>query len=99
MRLNIEDIPQFAGLLSMEMTLWGVPGAYNNPETGPDHVLSEAERDFGPPGHGGDAAPASHQWWRLRISSARERAVSRFVDPTGSVLDEASSTSPPWSGL
>jgi hypothetical protein len=50
--LHVENISQIAGLLSMEMTLWGVPGAYNDPLAGPDRVLSEPERGFGPSGGG-----------------------------------------------
>jgi len=53
MSLRVQNLPEAAGLLSMQMTLWGVPGAYNNEQAGPDHVLAEPERDFGPPGAGG----------------------------------------------
>jgi hypothetical protein len=96
MRLRVENVPQFAGLLSMEMTLWGVPGAYNNPAAGPDHVLSEAERDFGSPGAGGTAR-------FLTSGGACESPVPTSTLSADSwtqpgMFDEASSTSPPWTG-
>jgi hypothetical protein len=96
MRLRVENVPQFAGLLSMEMTLWGVPGAYNNPATGPDHVLSEAERDFGPPGGGGTARFLTNGGACESPAPASTLSADSWTQP--GVLDEASSTSPPWTG-
>jgi hypothetical protein len=96
MRLRVESIPQFAGLLSMEMTLWGVPGAYNNPAAGPDHVLSEAERDFGPPGAGGTARFLASGGACASPAPASALSADSWTQP--GALDEASSTSPPWTG-
>jgi hypothetical protein len=94
--LRISDIPQVAGLLSMEMTLWGVPGAYNDPLAGPDHVLSEAERSFGPPGSGGTAS-------FFRNGGACESSVPTSTLSADSweqpgVFEEASSNAAPWTG-
>jgi hypothetical protein len=95
-RLHVESIPQFVGLLSMEMTLWGVPGAYNNPAIGPDHVLSEAERDFGPPGAGGTGRFLTSGGACESPAPASTLSADSWTQP--GALDEASSTSPPWTG-
>jgi hypothetical protein len=93
--LRISDIPQGAGLLSMEMTLWGAPGAYNDSDAGPDHVLSEAERSFGSPGGGtmsflsnGGACESSVPTTTLSADSWEQPGV----------FGEASSTTAPLTG-
>ncbi len=45
--LTAENLTQVEPLISMTMTLWGVPAAYNG--AGPDHVLAGAEPSYGGP--------------------------------------------------
>jgi hypothetical protein len=94
--LRISDIPQVAGLLSMEMTLWGVPGAYNDPQAGPDHVLSEAERSFGPPGGGGTASFLSNGGACESPGPTSTLSADSWEQP--GVVEEASSNAAPWTG-
>jgi hypothetical protein len=48
LRVLATALPQIDALLSMTMTLWGVPAAYDS--AGPDHVLGGGGADFGSPG-------------------------------------------------
>jgi len=45
-QLQAKDLPQVEPLLSMTLTLWGIPGA----SAGPDHVLAGEKASFGGPG-------------------------------------------------
>ncbi|MGA7705628.1 MAG: hypothetical protein WB998_12115 [Solirubrobacteraceae bacterium] len=55
LELTAEDVPQ-VGLISMTLTLWGVPAANDGAGAGPDHVQSSGEPEFGDPGGGLPAA-------------------------------------------
>ena len=55
LELTAEDVPQ-VGLISMTLTLWGVPAANDGGGAGPDHVQASGEPDFGDPGGGLPAA-------------------------------------------
>jgi hypothetical protein len=50
LRLAASNLPQVEPLISMTLTLWGVPVADNGSGAGPDHVIAGGGPSFGSPG-------------------------------------------------
>lgn len=88
LRLAADNLPQVDPLISMTLTLWGIPTADNGP--GPDHVIAGGGPSFGGPG-----GPAE----RFLTSAGAcggatpESTLSADSWATPSVFDEAASTS------
>jgi hypothetical protein len=96
MSLHAENISEATGLLSMVMTLWGVPGAHDDIAMGPDHVLSEPERYFGPPGDDGTRTFLSNAGACESPVRTSMLSVQAWAQPA--VFAEASSSSAPLTG-
>ena len=50
LRMAANDLPDVSALISMTLTLWGDPGAYDGFGPGPDHVIASGGPSFGGPG-------------------------------------------------
>jgi hypothetical protein len=50
LRMAANDLSQVDALISMTLTLWGDPGAYDGFGAGPDHVVAGGAPSFGSPG-------------------------------------------------
>jgi hypothetical protein len=90
MQLQAENLPQVEPLLSLTMTLWGIPGA----SPGPDHVLAGEAASFGGPG-----SPVSRfltTAGSCEPSLGSTLSVTPWSEPAST--DESSSTTPSLTG-
>jgi Domain of unknown function DUF11 len=93
LRMLAKALPQIDALVSMTLTLWGVPAAYNG--AGPDHVLAGGGADFGSPG-----VPQPGRFLTsadtCKTLPADTLSVNSWTEPA--VFDEASSSAPMLTG-
>jgi hypothetical protein len=94
LRVAMKNLTQVAPLISMSLTLWGVPGLYNGFGPGPDHVLAGSAPSFGSPGD--QAARFLSSADTCGVSSVSKLSVDSWLEPTETV--EASSTTAPLTG-
>jgi hypothetical protein len=90
MQLQAKNLPQVEPLLSLTMTLWGIPGA----SPGPDHVLAGEAASFGGPG-----SPVSRfltTAGSCEPSPGSTLSVTPWTEPAST--DESSSTTPSLTG-
>lgn len=52
LHMAARDLTEVDALISLTVTLWGDPGAYNGFGPGPDHVVADGAPSFGSPGLG-----------------------------------------------
>ena len=93
LKLTAEDAP-VDGLISMTLTLWGLPAAYNG--AGPDHAQASGEPDFGDPG--GGSPPARFLTSAVSCSVAPDTTLSAESWEAPGVRLEASSDTPTPTG-
>jgi hypothetical protein len=95
LRLAAPNLPQVDPLISMTLTLWGVPAADNGSGAGPDHVIAGGSPSFGSPG-----GPAKRFLTSAGTCDGAEPASTLAADSwvAPSVFDEASSTSAALTG-
>jgi hypothetical protein len=93
LRLAANNLPQVDPLISMTLTLWGVPVADNG--AGPDHVIAGGGPSFGSPGGPGKRFLTSAGTC-VGAEPESTLAVDTWAAP--GVFDEASSTSAALTG-
>jgi hypothetical protein len=93
LRLTENDLPEVDPLLSMTMTLWGVPAAYNG--AGPDHTLAGAAPSFG---SSGSSAPTRFLTSAGTCSTLPDSGLSADSWAAPSVFAEALSPTPALTG-
>jgi hypothetical protein len=95
LRLAARDLPQVDPLISMTLTLWGVPAADNGSGAAPDHVIAGGSPSFGSPG-----GPAKRFLTSAGTCDGAEPASTLAADSwvAPSVSAEASSTSAELTG-
>jgi hypothetical protein len=86
------DLPEVEGLISMTLTLWGVPAAYDG--TGADHVLA-ADAGFGNPS---PAQPARFLTSAGTCGAPPDSTLSADSWAAPGVFSEASSATPALTG-
>jgi hypothetical protein len=90
MQLQAKNLPEIEPLLSMTLTLWGIPGA----SPGPDHVLAGEAASFGGPGSPVSRFLASAG--SCDPSPASRLSVTPWTEPAAAV--ESSSNTPSLTG-
>jgi hypothetical protein len=96
LRLAANNLPQVDPLISMTLTLWGVPAVDNGSGAGPDHVIAGGGSSFGSPG----GPPAERFLTSAGMCEGAKPASTLAVDSwvAPGVFDEASSMSEALTG-
>ncbi len=93
LRVAANDLPEVEALISMTLTLWGVPAAYDG--AGPDHAIAGAAPSFGGSGF---AQPARFLTSAGTCGPLQDSTLSTDSWAAPGMFSEASSSTPALTG-